>query len=342
MLKRLKFLFFLVIIIFTFIYFSYHRAINVSLCETCEDIDFVVKEGESVNEIAKNLEENNLISSSFYFEVYVWQQEMESKFKAGDYILNPMLTIKEIVDVLIKGRTQSKEKTVKIIEGWNLRNISNYFNDNNFFQDVDLSQTTLADLKSKNFDITDFDFLSDSRSDSNLEGYLFPDTYRIFEDAKLEDVIYKMLDNFDKKLDQDMRAEIERQDKTIYEILTMASIVEKEVRNQEDMEIVAGIFWDRIKNGQALQSCASLAYILGVNKAQYTLEDTQIDSPYNTYQNQGLPPGPICNPGINAIKASIYSEYTDYNYFLSRPDTGETVFSSTYDEHLRNKAKYLD
>jgi UPF0755 protein len=182
--------------------------------------------------------------------------------------------------------------------------------------------------------------LDDKPDYRGLEGYLFPDTYRIFKGSSPSEVLEKMLDNFDSKLTEEMRLEIERQGKTIYEIVTMASIVEKEVRSEADMKIVAGIFWDRIKYGQPLQSCATLAYILGVNKKQYSLEDTKTDSLYNTYQNKGLPPGPIANPGLRALEATIYPEYTDYNYFLSSSD-GETIYSVTYDEHLRNKAIYL-
>jgi UPF0755 protein len=121
----------------------------------------------------------------------------------------------------------------------------------------------------------------------------------------------------------------------------MASIIEKEVRSTSDMKIVSGIFWNRIKNGQALQSCATLAYVLGVNKAQYSLEDTKVDSLYNTYKYRGLPPGPIANPGLDAITAAIYPESTNYNYFLSDPATGKTIYSKTLDEHNANKYKYL-
>ena len=107
------------------------------------------------------------------------------------------------------------------------------------------------------------------------------------------------------------------------------------------MKIVSGIFWQRIKNNQALQSCATLAYILGINKPQYSWQDTKIDSPYNTYLHRGLPPTPISNPSLKAIKAAIYPEYTDYNYFLSDPKTSKTIFSKTYAEHLRQQRKYL-
>ena len=176
---------------------------------------------------------------------------------------------------------------------------------------------------------------------ADLEGFLFPDTYRIDKAAAAADIIKKMLDNFQRKLTPAMLEEIKRQNKSVYEIIALASLVEKEVRTADDMKIVSGIFWQRIKNRQGLESCATLAYILGVNKAQYSVADTKIDSPYNTYKYRGLPPGPIANPGLNAITAAIYPEETDYNYFLSDPATGQTIFSRTLGEHNLNKAKYL-
>jgi len=183
--------------------------------------------------------------------------------------------------------------------------------------------------------------LKDKPKYYSLEGYLFPDTYIIYNDASLEDIVLKMLHNFDSKLTSKMREDIKKQEKTIYEIITMASVIEKEVRDPEEMKIVSGIFWKRIDVWQPLQSCASLAYILGINKPVYSIEDTKIESPYNTYQNYGLPPGPICNPGLAAIEAAIYPKETEYNYFLSKKENGETVFSRTIEEHNLNKAKYL-
>jgi UPF0755 protein len=116
--------------------------------------------------------------------------------------------------------------------------------------------------------------------------------------------------------------------------------VEKEVRSEEDMKTVAGIFWKRVKDEYLLQSCATLAYILGEDKTQYSYEDTQINSVYNTYLNPGLPPGPVSNPGLNAIQASINPEENDYYYFLSDPKTGKTIFSKTLEEHNLNKVRY--
>jgi UPF0755 protein len=231
--------------------------------------------------------------------------------------------------------TVRTEKVITIIEGWNIKQIDKYLGE----QGIKLDQP-LAEFKVRDYQ-ADYDFLTDAPAGADLEGYLFPDTYRIYASTTADGIVRKMLSNFESKVSPEMIKEIGRQQKTLHQIVTMASIVEKEVTSKNDMKIVAGIFWDRIKNGQALESCATLAYVLGENKTQYTYEDTRIASPYNTYLHRGLTPGPIANPGLNAISAAIYPTYTNYNYFLSRPDTKETVFSETYEEHTRNKQKYL-
>ncbi len=248
------------------------------------------------------------------------------------------------------------EKTVRFIEGWTSRDMSQYLEGEGLWQseefleisgfpqvdyNLEKDMPALADFSK------DYDFLRDKPANRGLEGYLYPDTYRIYASSTPKDLIKKMLDNFDQHLTPKMREDIKKQGKTIYEIVTMASILEKEAPidyahgDNRDARIIAGIFWDRIKNGQPLQSCATLAYVLGVNKAQYSAEDTQVDSPYNTYQSRGLPVGPISNPGILAIEAAIYPLNTNYNYFLTPAGSNDIIYAATYDEHLRNKAKYL-
>ena len=150
-----------------------------------------------------------------------------------------------------------------------------------------------------------------------------------------------MRDNFDKKVDDSLRAEIERQGKTLGEIVTMASILEKEVPTYYEKRIVSGVFWKRLGINYPLQSCATIAYALGKRKWRYSIEDTKTNSPYNTYQNTGLPPGPINNPGLWSTKAAVWPINTDYFYFLSTKD-GRTIFSRTGEEHNANKARYLD
>jgi UPF0755 protein len=263
------------------------------------------------------------------------------------------MSIKNIVAKISQGQVNSQEITVKLLEGWSNEKMAQYFEDEGIWQKdewldvVGWPQT--SDRKNKQ-DLSeykeDYIFLESKPDYDSLEGYLFPDTYRIYKDSEPQDLVIKMLNNFNNKLNQEMRADIEDQDRTIHEIVTMASLVEKEatIRNNdiEEAKIISGIFWDRIARGQALQSCASLAYILGEYKTVYSTADTKIESPYNTYQNTGLPPGPVTNPGIAAIKAAIYPVYTEYNYFLSPVGSDETLFSTTYSEHLQKKAQFID
>ena len=321
-------------------YFVYQYNISVDNTGNYEDIIFKVASGESVKQIAENLFKQDLIKSKFYFLFYVKNQDNENALQAGEYNLSLSMSIKDIVSALASGRALIREMDVKIIEGWRLTDIGEYLEK----ESVSTKQKFLSLTESAfawPFDFEKPKILNAIPNNAGLEGFLFPDTYRIYNDDNEVVVIKKMINNFADKFTEKMIEDATKQGRNIFEIVTMASIIEKEVRNYEDMRVVSGLFWNRIKNRQGLESCATLAYILGVDKKIYSLDDTKIKSNYNTYQNLGLPPGPICNPGLNAIKAAIYPIDTEYNYFLSRPDDGKTIFSKTYQEHLRNKAKYL-
>ncbi|MBI4122479.1 MAG: endolytic transglycosylase MltG [Parcubacteria group bacterium] len=156
----------------------------------------------------------------------------------------------------------------------------------------------------------------------------------------MRDVVRKMVQNFDAKVTQDLRNEAARQGKNFYTVLIMASIIEAEVPHEEDRPIVSDIFWSRLAAGVPLQSDATLTYIIGGSRPALTNEELQIDSAYNTYKYRELPPTPIGNPGLSAIRAAIYPADTDYFYFLSTPE-GETIFSRTLEEHNAAKARYL-
>ncbi len=316
---------------------SYTKAVNRPLDKEGEMKKFVVSGGDSVKNIGANLEAEGLISSKTFFEIYIWRQDMEKNMQAGVYELSPAMSIKEIANDLSSGKVVSNEREIKVIEGWNNRDIARYFEEQGLFP----KEEFVKEVKNKSKYAARFEFLKGIPDPYDMEGYLFPDTYKIFIDASVNNVINKMLSNFDRKITEEMRLDIEEQGKDLYEIVAMASLIEKEVRSQDDMKMVSGIFNNRIKNGQPLQSCATLAYILGENKPIYSLEDTKIDSPYNTYKHRGLPPGPITNPGLRAIEAAIYPADTDYNYFLTASESGETIFSKTLEEHNINKAKYL-
>jgi len=249
-----------------------------------------------------------------------------------------------------------EEQVVRVIEGWTLRDVSNHLEEINnwpkeeFFK---IAGEPLQDYRQLDeakwpLDFSErFDFLKDKPAHYGLEGFLFPDTYRVFKDANVQDVIIRMLENFDRKLTAEMRNEISRQGKTIYEIIIMASLIEKEAPinyndpENKDARLVAGVFYNRLKIGQALQSDATLSYLFNDKKPAHSGSELTVDSPYNSYKYRGLPPTPICNPGLKAIEAAIYPAETNYNYFLTSLDGKNIYYARTYQEHLNNKYKYL-
>jgi UPF0755 protein len=315
-----------------FFYFR-HQVFN-SLGTAEKTKIFSIEKGENSKSIVGRLKKENLISKEIFALYYLKTSGLGNKILPGDYEINGRMKIPEIIKTI----TQEQNIFSKITfpEGWDSKKMSERLGSNGFSQEgfLEITKNPNLELKSK------FSFFSLLPREGSLEGYLFPDTYFFSKKLTSEEIVKKMLNNFDSQLTLELRDEIAKQGKSLEEVVTMASIIEKEVISEKDRKIASGIFWDRIKNGQPLQSCATISYVLGANKKQYTFEDTRIQSPYNTYLNQGLPPGPICNPGISAIRAAIYPTNTDYNYFLSDPETGNTVFSKTIEEHNSNKVKY--
>ena len=173
----------------------------------------------------------------------------------------------------------------------------------------------------------------------NDEGFLFPDTYQFFKNTTPEKVMEKMKKNFDAKV-ADFLSEIERQKKSLLDIIIMASIIEREVHNINDRGLVSGILWKRIQKGIGLQVDASLTYILGKTSAELTADDLKIDSPFNTYKYRGLPKGPISNPGKEAIFAAVFPVTSPYLFYLSDKD-GITRYARNFEEHKDNKLRYL-
>jgi UPF0755 protein len=337
--KKLKSLIILAVIILLIAgaFFYFQNKVYYSHGLARELKAFAIDKGEDAVTVGKKMEEEKLISGKYYFVYYLWRKNLLHKLVAGEYEINPELSIPEISLIITRGEKKSGQVKITFPEGWENKNIKARIENNGLkteeFDDLVKKPDYLREKYS-------YDFLSDIPKGVDLEGYLFPDTYLFSQDAGIEEIIKKMLDNFDRKLTPEMREEILRQNKTIHEIITMASVIEGEVKTEEDRKMVSGIFRNRLKNDQPLQSCATLAYILGENKKQYSYEDTRVPSPYNTYLNKGLPPGPIGNPGIVSIGAAIYPQDSDYNYFLSDPETGKTIFSKTIEEHNANKVKY--
>ncbi|QQS60715.1 endolytic transglycosylase MltG [Candidatus Falkowbacteria bacterium] len=340
MFKRVLLLFLIIIGTVVLAYIVWYQTVLGHRSRNTNNEVVSIASGTSTSDILENLKSRKLIDSTLAVKIYLFRHK-DLKILAGEYEFTPNTSTRQLIAHLTTGKSLSNEVSILFREGLTNKEMqveltrNRYLIDNSF---LELAQTQVKDLPES---IKKIPIVKDLPQNADLEGYLFPDTYRLYKDFTAEDLVVKMLTNFDAKLNPDLRAEIIKSKRSLKEIITMASLLEKEVRTEKDMKIVSGIFWDRIEVGQALQSCASLAYILGVNKVQYSYEDTQIKSPYNTYQNPGLTPSPIGNPGLRAIQAALYPTETNYNYFLSRPDTGETVFSETLEQHNEAKAKYL-
>lgn len=314
--------------------------------EAKEKSIFHIEKGSGFLDIAKNLKQEGFIANRWLFVLYVLFRREQSALQAGNYQLSPAMNIREIAKEIVAGRVAQDQIT--ILEGWDLRDIGWYLESRGLFQAEELFElvgfplvdySVAKDIPAPKDFSREFDFLKDKPSNVSLEGYLFPDTYRLVKGERLEEVVKRMLENFGKKVNP-LRAEIASQGKSIFEIVTMASMLEKEVASFEDRRLVSGILWKRLEAGIPLQVDATISYITGKKTTNISKKETEIDSPYNTYKYPGLPKGPISNPGLESIMAALYPEESDYWYYLSAPD-GTTIFSRTLEEHNKAKAKYL-
>lgn len=317
---------FLIIILVSLIIFWWQ--IRTPLNPIGETKIFKVSKGDSAKVIAENLKDTGLIKNPFLFRLYIFLALSQYSLKPGEYELSSKMPIRDIGDTLVLGGVN--EVIITIPEGFSLKQVENRL--------VGAGLAKRDELMNYKFSKDVPPILSDKPKSVSLEGYLFPDTYRFFKDATLSDVISKMIDNLSNKLTPDLKTAIKNSSYSTYEILTMASLIEKEIPKDSDRSIVAGILWKRLKAGVPLQVDATLVYITGHNELYEA--DRKINSPYNTYLYRGLPKGPIANPGLSTIKAAIFPETSPYWYYLSTKDN-TTIFSKTLEEHLRNKAIYL-
>ena len=245
-----------------------------------------------------------------------------------------------------------QEINITIIEGWRMADLAGALESKGIIQ----AATFLKAAQDVN--LAHYDLLASRPAKASLEGYIFPDTYRLFKPQNLADeafgqeLIKKALDNFEQKFSQEMVAQAKRKNLTLHQIITLASIIEKETgrnavteeqKSALDLERknVASIFYNRLKAGMPLESDATVNYTTGKNNPTPTQAELDTASPYNTYLNKGLPPGPICNPSLSSVLAALYPAQTDYYFFLHKQPSGEPVFSKTFEEHVKNKFKYL-
>ena len=301
------------------------------------DKQITVSSGENFNDITVKLQENNVISSSFLFKIYarLYYNEEILNIQSGTFHIAPKTGYKEIFKVL-PDVPDYNVVTVTVPEGYNAEEMAALFESKGLCN----KERFIKAVKRGRFDFKYQNQLKDT--EYKLEGFLFPDTY-IFEKDKTDEniIIEKMLDRFEEIYRKYENAQSEY---SVYEIITLASIIEKEAMAAEDFYDVSSVFHNRLKRNDymnRLQSCATVQYVLDERKTVLSDSDIKIDSLYNTYLYPGLPVGPIASPGERAIDAAINPNKTKYLYFLN-DENGKLYFSETLEQHNLNKQKYVN
>lgn len=313
---------------------------------------FTVEQGDSVLTIASKLETQDIIRNKYAFALYAYASTAAQRLQAGVYAIKPGMSIRDIVQAFAQGDVlpESRSRKIRLQEGWTVREMGDYLESQNIVSAEDfmvaagvnpdnVGQGGKKEAKIPVSYLT-VSVVDDKPGYASLEGYLFPDTYEIPPKTTANTIVMRMLQNADTRITPELREEIKKQGKTIFEILTVASIIEEEVPKGYDRPMVAGIIYNRLRKGMPLQMDSTVNYFTGMKKRAVSIADTKLENPYNTYRNKGLPPTPIANPGISAIRAALYPARHDYYFFLSKR-TGETVFSRTFAEHLMAKNTYL-
>ena len=338
--KKLRWLLPAILVIFIFSSFFIFQGMRPPAGRNAP-LAFTVAPGQDFIEIGKALEKEGAARSAFAFSLYSFVSGLRTKFQAGTYVIPADAGAAAIARLFAQGEG-IPERTVTVIEGWTLDEIDAYLAEEKVF-----AKGAFAAAVKKMPVLCPFSenvcslVVSIPKKSNSLEGYLFPDTYRLYLDARPEDLIEKMLDNFlDKTGVEALARSLETSAHSRHEIITMASIIEAEVPYEQDRLVIAGIFWKRIDAGVPLQADSTVNYATGKSARAASLKDLKFNSPYNTYLYPDLPPGPIGNPGISAITAALNPKESPYWFFLSRED-GTTVFSKTLDEHAAAKEKFL-
>lgn len=299
-----------------------------------DDIVIDIPTGSTLNQVTDILKENNLIKNKIIFKLYVRLSDNSSKLKSGKYLFNQTYSNKEIINDLSKGKVYNDGIRITIPEGSTSIEIVDLLTKNNLGDKKVYKKLINNPKEFKNR----FKFLDDENIVS-LEGFLYPSTYYFKEDESEKYILNHMLETFESKYNDKLQKRQKELNKSLYEVINLASIVEKEAVLDEDRPIIASVFYNRINIGMPLQSDATIQYIFKERKKSITYNDLKIDSPYNTYKVQGLPPTPIANPGIKSIEAVLYPANTEYLYFVATIEGGNN-YSKTYEEHIKNVEQY--
>ena len=294
-------------------------------------VTYIIEEGATLSSVARGLEAADLISSSFWFKFYTFLDGSTRDIKIGDFDLQPHMSYSSIIDIITD--LQGSDISITIPEGYTLAKIGDVV-----ISKFDITQEEWNTAVGQYSPLEDHEFVvyAQKPDDVDLEGYLFPDTYRFFSNATAEDIVERMLDEMADKVGEPNLDS----GQTMHEVLTLASIIEREVMDKAEMAVIADIFLKRLEIGMALQSDATINYIINGDNPAPSFEDLEVESLYNTYKYAGLPPGPISNPGIIAIEAVLNPTQNNYYYFLTT-DEGEVIYAETFDQHIKNKGIYL-
>jgi UPF0755 protein len=304
-------------------------------------VQFTINAGESAGSIAQRLEREKLVKYSWGFSLLSRMLGADQDLEAGVYALRRNMTTAQVINELRQGRYAGAQATFP--EGWRAAEMASLLSSRKLVAGDDfLNLVVNGSFR--------YDILSSRPAGASLEGYLFPDTYRIPPGTTPQALLEQMLQNFNTKFTPEMKQLAAARSLTIHQVVTLASIVEREAQSPDERPVIASVFFNRIKANMPLQADSTVQYVVADQKAKtapvaeywdknLTRTDLATDSPYNTYTRKGLPPGPICNPGIATIKAVLEAPKTDYLYFVAKND-GTHVFAKTLEEHNANVAKY--
>ena len=299
----------------------------LALNKTMKEATIEIPEDFDIDYVANELKRNGIIEYKFLFKIYASFSDADEKIDPGTYTVSTSLDYRALVTKMQAGYDELTVK-VTLTEGMTLKDIFATLEENGVCSQEELWEAAA------NYDF-DYDFLSaETLGDQlRLEGYLFPDTYDFYTDSSAQTAISKFLDNFESRVTDEMYRMAENSGYSMHDILTVASLIEKEAGSNDERPTIASVIYNRLDSDfRYLQIDASVQYILDERKEDLTYEDLLIDNPYNTYVYEGLPPGPICNPGLASIQAALEPENTDYFYYALNKE-GTHNFFETYEEH---------
>jgi UPF0755 protein len=316
-----------------------YAANSLQPTEAGDEVTITIPAGTGSSGIAQLLEQNGLIRDSFVFKLYLRYKGEGHRFQAGSYQLKPGTVLDDIIAKLNRGETV-KVETIRftIPEGYTVAQMADKLEEQGIAsRDVFLS---VARSEGEIVPPEPWSIPNSAALKERLEGYLFPDTYELKKGSTEKDMILRMLEESKRKLSAlpaDWTERLKASGLTMHELLTVASLIEREVIVDEERPLVAGIIYHRLKLDMPLQIDATVQYALDKPKERLFHVDLQVESPYNTYLHQGLPPGPISSPGLASIRAALYPEETKYLFYVTKKDgTNTHLFAETFEEHQRN------